>query len=91
MSAKEIIINLIDRKVLSGKEAYAVIEAIVKAEIYKDNSYNPYKYPYVYWNTQPYTVTCSDTNNDSANSITSTSFSGKLKYAEPTISTLSIK
>ena len=48
MSAKEIIINLIDRKILSGEEAYAIIEAIVKKEAYKNDYYNPYNHPLVY-------------------------------------------
>jgi len=96
MSAKEIIINLIDRKVLSGEEIYALIEAITKSEAYKDNyCCRPYyNYPYTYLNTQPYTITCNDATSlasDSANSVSSTSFSDKLKYAKPTVSTLDLK
>ncbi len=57
MTAKEIIIKLVDENKLSGEEAFILIEAISKQIIYQP--YEIKTYPYTY----PYTYTISDQTN----------------------------
>ena len=57
MTAKEIIIKLVDENKLSGEEAFILIEAISKQIIYQP--YEIRTYPYTY----PYTYTVSDQTN----------------------------
>ena len=59
MSAKEIIINLIDKQIITGDEAYALIEAVTSPKYI-----NYLSYPLT-WNTSPsikdwtkYEITC---------------------------------
>ena len=56
MTAKDIISRLIDDKIISGEEAFVLIEAINKpTTIYQPYEIKPY---YPWWNN--YSISCSD-------------------------------
>ena len=67
MTAKEVIINLIDKGLISGEEAFELMDAISNKKIeyvpYKEPYIQPYTSPWITWNT-------SDSSKDNANEST---------------------
>ena len=55
MTAKEVIINLIDKGLISGEEAFELMDAISNKKIeyvpYKEPYIQPYTSPWITWNT----------------------------------------
>jgi hypothetical protein len=67
MTAKEVIINLIDKGLISGEEAFELMDAISNKKIeyvpYKEPYIQPYTSPWITWNT-------SDSSQDNTNEST---------------------
>lgn len=63
MTAKEVIINLIDKGLINGEEAFELMDAISIKKI----EYIPYKEPYIQPYTSPWNT--SDSSQDDANRI----------------------
>ncbi len=66
MTAKDVIINLIDKGLINGEEAFELMDAISIKKIeyvpYKEPYIQPYTSPWITWNT-------SDSSQDDANRI----------------------
>ena len=66
MTAKEVIINLIDKGLISGEEAFELMDAISTKKIeyvpVKEPYIQPYTSPWITWNT-------SDSSQDNSKSI----------------------
>lgn len=67
MTAKDVIINLIDKGLISGEEAFELMDAISNKKIeyvpIKEPYIQPYTSPWITWNT-------SDSSQDNANKST---------------------
>lgn len=63
MTAKEIIIRLVDESKISGEEAFILIDAMKPSIVYQPYEIKPYN---PWWKTEPYTITCT---NDSISTI----------------------
>ena len=69
MTAKEIIIRLVDEGKISGEEAFILIDAIKPSIVYQPYEIKPYNpwWKDTWYKTEPYTITCTNNSTDKSN------------------------